>query len=53
MYIFIYIYIYIYLFIYVTIYNWYINHLINMGFPYMGDPQNGWFIMENPMRRMT
>ena len=22
------------------------------GFPYMGDLQNGWFIMENPMRRM-
>ena len=20
------------------------------GFPYMGDPQNGWFIMENPFK---
>ena len=26
------------------------NHGINWGFPEMGVPQNGWFIMENPIK---
>ena len=41
-YIFIYIYSYIYMYHYISIFIW--------VFPKIGVPQNGWFIMENPIK---